>query len=84
MMKKNEDGLCSLISISEAARVREVSHAAIQDLIKRGKLSPVEIGGRRFLRRSEVEGYQPEPLGRPPRVKVDNGTKSAPKKGSKQ
>ena len=57
--------LGDLISISEAARVRDVSHAAIQDLIRRGKLSPIKVGGRRFVRRSDVENYQPEPIGRP-------------------
>lgn len=68
MNKKTTDdknSLSDLISISEAARVREVSHSAIQDLIKRGKLSSVEIGGRRFVSRGEVESYVPEPVGRP-------------------
>jgi excisionase family DNA binding protein len=79
MSKKTTDSqgsLSDLISISEAARVREVSHTAIQDLIKRGKLSSVEIGGRRFVSRSEVESYVPEPIGRP-------STKKAGKKGKK-
>jgi excisionase family DNA binding protein len=54
------NNLSDLISISEAARIREVSHSAIQDLIKRGKLSSVEIGGRRFMSRIEVESYVPK------------------------
>jgi excisionase family DNA binding protein len=65
--KDSGEDLEGLISISEAARVRSVSHAAIQDLIKREKLSSIEIGGRRFLRRDEVEGFSPESVGRPPK-----------------
>ena len=77
MMKKKpssvEEDYGDLISISEAARVRGVSHAAIQDLIKRGKLSTINVGGRRLLRRSEVDSFKPEPIGRP--------LKAASKKG---
>lgn len=58
-----------MISISEAARIREVSHTAIQDLIKRGKLSAEEIGGRKYLSRQEVENFKPDTGGRPPKVK---------------
>jgi excisionase family DNA binding protein len=68
----NEAGLSDLISISEAARVRDVSHTAIQDLIKRGKLTSIKIGGRQFLSRSEVESFQPESVGRPPKAKAES------------
>lgn len=64
MFMKNED-LSELISISEAAKIRGVTHGAIQDLIRRGKLSAVEIGGRRLLNRSEVETFKPKSIGRP-------------------
>ena len=74
MAKKNEESFNDLISISEAARLRGVSHAAIQNLIRRGKLSSVEIGGRRFLRRTEVDAYKPEPIGRPPKPEKASGT----------
>ena len=57
-----------LISISEAARIRNVSHAAIQDLIKRGKISVEEIGGRKLLSRQEIENYKPDTGGRPPKI----------------
>ena len=82
MVEKNQkdiDGtLGELISISEAARIRKVSHTAIQDLIKRGKLAVVTVGGRRLLRRGEVESFQPESVGRPPKAKA--GTSKAGKK----
>ena len=93
--KDSGEDLEGLISISEAARVRNVSHAAIQDLIKRDKLSSVEIGGRRFLRRGEVESFSPESLGRPKtspaakksvtgRAGTSNGDSTGKKKGRKK
>jgi excisionase family DNA binding protein len=54
-----------LITQSEAAKLRGVSTAAISDLIKRGRLHPVEIAGKRLLRRSEVKSFKPEKGGRP-------------------
>ena len=60
-----------LISISNAAQMRGVSHGAIQDLIKRGRLTSFDIGGRRLLSRKEVKNFQPKPVGRPAKVKVE-------------
>ncbi len=54
-----------LISISEASRVRGVTHGAIQDLIKREKLTSYKIGGRRLLSRREVEKFKPGQVGKP-------------------
>jgi hypothetical protein len=65
--------MSDLISIAEAARLRDVSHSAIQNLIRREKLSVIEIGGRRFLHRHEVLSFEPEPIGRP-RSKSKNQT----------
>ena len=58
-------GMDDLISIAEAARLREVSHAAIRGLIDRGRLPVQVIGGRRFVRRSDVRAFKPEKGGRP-------------------
>jgi hypothetical protein len=52
-----------------------LSHAAIQDLIKRGKLAAVEVGGRRFLRRTDVENFGPELVRRPTKTKGLGGTR---------
>ncbi len=96
--KDSGEDLAGLISISEAARVRSVSHTAIQDLIKREKLSSLEIGGRRFLRRDEVESFSPESIGRPKatqatpgtekratgRIRARNGTSKGKQKGGKR
>lgn len=58
--------LHDLITQSEAARMRGVSREAICGLVARGKLSVVEIGGRKFVKRREVENYTPGIGGRPP------------------
>jgi excisionase family DNA binding protein len=58
--------LTDLITQAEAARLRNVSREAIYGLVSRGKLSVIEIGGHKFVRRSEVESYTPEIGGRPP------------------
>jgi excisionase family DNA binding protein len=54
-----------LITQAEAARIRGVSREAIYGLVARGKLSVVEIGGQKFLKRSDVQRYAPESGGRP-------------------
>ncbi len=65
-----------LITQAEAARIRGVSREAVYGLVARGKLTVVEIGGQKFLKRSEVESYQPEPGGRPAtRTKTRAGKK---------
>ena len=61
------------ITHAEAARVRGVSQERIRKLAQQGRLQGAEIGGRKFVRRSEVEAFVPLVGGRPPK-------KSAPKK----
>ena len=68
-MSENPD-LNDLISIADAAQIREVSYQAIQDLIKRGKLNVTEIAGRKLLSRRQVESYKSESGGRP--AKIEN------------
>jgi excisionase family DNA binding protein len=61
MPKKKKDEvpkLEDLISLTEAARLRGVTLAAIQDLIRRDRLQAVEVGGRRFLNRSDVMAFR--------------------------
>ncbi len=59
------EDLSDWISQAEAARIRRVSQQAISDLVTRGKLQTMQVGGRTFVRRSEVEAYTPDPGGRP-------------------
>ena len=64
--KKDEDvKMSDLISQTKAAHLRGVTHAAISDLIRRGRLQIIEVAGRRLLRRDEVEAYEPSPGGWP-------------------
>jgi predicted DNA-binding protein (UPF0251 family) len=59
------------ISQAEGARIRGVSQQAIADLIRRGKLAAVTVGGRTLVLRSEVESFIPQPkVGRPPKKKA--------------
>lgn len=54
-----------LVSQREAAEMRGVSIQAIHSLIKRGKFNTVEISGRQYLLRKEVEAFVPRRTGRP-------------------
>ncbi len=61
------EDLTEWVSQAEAARIRGVSRQAITVLVRKGRLKTLEIGGRTFVRRKEVEEFTPEPGGRPPR-----------------
>jgi excisionase family DNA binding protein len=73
--------LDDLITQAEAARLRGVSREAIYGLVARKKLSVVEIGGQKFVKRTEVESYTPEIGGRPP---AESSKKNGTQKGSKR
>lgn len=69
MAKKKEEketnDMADLISQAEAARLRGVTRAAIQDLVRRGRIRSVNVGGRSLVYRSEIENYQRGEAGRP-------------------
>jgi excisionase family DNA binding protein len=46
------------ISKSEAARLRGVSRQAIWELVRRGRLKSFRFGGRMYLSRTEVMGFE--------------------------
>ncbi len=76
-----------LISQAEAAELRGVSRASINELVKRGRLKYVEVGGKPYLYRAEVLSFEPDKGGRPPNaspanVKRATGQKNASKGGS--
>jgi hypothetical protein len=54
-----------LITQTEAARIRNVSPEAVGDLVRRGRLAVVEVGGKKFVRRSDVASFKPLRGGRP-------------------
>jgi excisionase family DNA binding protein len=66
MAKKSENNqgeLSDLITVSEAAEIRNVSRQAIHALIERGRLRSVNMFGRVLLYRSEVEAFEKETPG---------------------
>lgn len=75
--------LDDIISQSEAARLRGVSREAIRNLIDRGRLRGVTIGGRLCVYRSEVLAFEPDKGGRPPKPKDENAGKASKKRGGK-
>ena len=54
-----------LMSMKQAAEMRGVSIQAIQDLVRRGRFTVIEIAERKYLLRKEVEDFKKLPLGRP-------------------
>jgi hypothetical protein len=58
MPKKKVDSVQDLISQAEAARLRGVSRASINELLKRGRLSSIVIAGRVFVRSSEILNFR--------------------------
>ena len=63
MTDEKSPDLSELITPTQAARIRGVTRAAITSLIKRRRLRAIEIAGRPFLRRSDVENFAPEKPG---------------------
>jgi excisionase family DNA binding protein len=77
----NDINLDDWISQAEAARLRGVSRQAIAKLIQRKRLTAREIAGRVVVRRSEVEAFVPQPIGRPfKRASEDSGGGSSKKR----
>ncbi len=66
-LKKEEvEVLGKLITSSEAARLRGVSRATINYLIKNGRIKAVRMFGRVLVNRDEVLGYKPATPGPKP------------------
>ena len=71
------------LSQAEAARRRGVSDQAIANLIRRGRLTTVEVAGRIVVLRSEIEGFVARPkFGNPPKkaTRKKASQKAKPKK----
>jgi len=68
-----------LVSQPEAAKMRGVSTQAINKLMQRGRLTVIEISGKKFLLRKEVEAFEPNITGRPRKNPVIDQSKQEPK-----
>jgi predicted site-specific integrase-resolvase len=69
--KKDVDELADLITQVRAAEMRGVSRAAINYLVKSGRLRVREMFGRKLVYRSEVESFMPQKRG--PKVSTKKG-----------
>jgi excisionase family DNA binding protein len=61
--KKGAGSMEDLMSYTQAATRRGVTRAAIADLVTRGRLRSVSVGGRPMVYRSEVDGFEKEKPG---------------------
>lgn len=59
------------ISQAEAARLRNISRQAINNLIKAGRIDTISIGGHTLVNRHDVESFIPNPSGR--KKNITNG-----------
>ncbi len=55
-----------LLTVTQAADERGTSRQAINYLVRQGRLEVVEIAGKRFISRTALASFKPEPGGRPP------------------
>jgi len=53
------------ISQAEAARTRQVSKQAISNLVRKGRIRSIKIGGHILVNRADVEAFKPRLAGRP-------------------
>jgi len=67
--------ISDLISQKEAAALRGVSISAISDLVSRGRLKPVDVAGRKYLRRADVMKFKAQKGGRPKTKAAKRGKK---------
>ena len=47
-----------LLTVSQVAEIRGTSRIAVHELITRGRLKAVEIAGRKFVRRSDLDAFE--------------------------
>jgi len=76
--------LNNLITQKEAAEIRGCTPQAINQLVQRGSLKSIVVGGKRLVFKDEVEKFQPSKGGRPrtrPATKTRKRT-ARPKKSS--
>jgi predicted DNA-binding protein (UPF0251 family) len=57
--------LDDLITQADAARLRGVSRASINELVKKGRFRIYTIAGQQFLSRTQVMSFVPDVGGRP-------------------
>jgi predicted DNA-binding protein YlxM (UPF0122 family) len=68
-LQKNSFDPSRWMSQSEAARARGISRQAISDLIKRGRLTTLEIAGKTLVLRADIKKFKPRDPGPKPKSK---------------
>ena len=58
--------MSELVTVTEAAKLRGVSRAAIHELVQRGRLRSERMFGRVLLYRNEVEAFEKDKPGPKP------------------
>jgi len=58
-----------LVSLPQAADLRNCSHQAISELVKKDRFTVCEISGHTYLSKREVLAYKPATTGRPRKKK---------------
>ena len=56
--KPSSDLQDELLTVSQVAEIRGTSRIAVHELITRGRLKAVEIAGRKFVRRSDLDAFE--------------------------
>lgn len=74
------------ITQSDAAELRGISLQAINNWARRQRVRTKELYGKVLVSRSDVLSYSPSENkgGRPPKAKVETGSKASKKKGGKK
>jgi hypothetical protein len=57
------------VSQAEAAKIRGVTRQAIARLVRKGRFTPLLVGGKILLKRWEIERFRPKTPGPSPREK---------------
>lgn len=58
------------ITVAEASELMGVSKRRVQVLIKAGRIPAQWVGYQLLIRREDVTGFRPKPVGRPPKKKL--------------
>jgi hypothetical protein len=69
-VSRKEEMPNDLITISEAAELRDRTVAAISQMVRRARIRGYELYGKTLVSRSEVLSYEPDKGGRPPESKA--------------
>lgn len=66
-----------LLTVSQAAELRGTTRQAINYLVRQRKLPVVEIAGKRFIKRGDLDSFTPDKGGRPPKLgeKIKKGSR---------